>query len=544
MRVLVNSASNFLKAHGVSPREGWRHAEARAPTQASMLVFKEEAVRHVAFTKRRRRTACVSYSSLVDHELSHSEEESNLTLCVPFEIPARFAHQKSALDAILGPDYTHARSGIVRSPCGSGKSHIGVQASLHIRRPVLVVTPSHEANQEWVRTYAMYGVRPHVCGQEKRITSDAQPAVVVITYRLLVCATTRPIHTLSYESLLVGNVWDFGLVIFDEVWTLPASTHMKAAALIPAKVRIGLTADERRRDGQQDAITSFVGPMLFDLSVDDALCTGVIASVSRRVMVVSMSDCLRDAYDAANCENKHIMSILNPQKIQAMSSVMAATSCKKIIVYCDKLNAIPYIADLLCRTNRVPFVGVLSGSSSSSTRKSICKKMRGLPSAIAIFSRVGNAAIDLPDVDLIIEISVVDRSAQQKTQRDGRAQRFDERKGNSSIVTIVTHGTREEAFARHRAEEARGSSTEWHDVPYVEACHCPWTDSHIIAWSSASYSKGKADGHQEGRMERKSKVKDGSNDARDIAWNQAQSEKRKASEGNLVDKRARLALDR
>ena len=96
-----------------------------------------------------------------------------------------------------------------------------------------------------------------------------------------------------------------------------------------------------------------------------------------------------------------------------------------------------------------------------------------LDGGVALFSKVGNASIDLPDVDLVIELSVVDQSAQQKTQREGRAQRTHAHKASAEVVTLVSKGTREEHFASKRDG---GTSNSWVERALVAQPDCPWSE--------------------------------------------------------------------
>ena len=96
----------------------------------------------------------------------------------------------------------------------------------------------------------------------------AAAAVVIITYKMLARAThLTALDDLAHELVVVGTVWRYGLEIFDEVWTQPAPTYLQSCARVPCRVRVGLTADERRCDGKESVITRFVGPVRHELTL-------------------------------------------------------------------------------------------------------------------------------------------------------------------------------------------------------------------------------------------------------------------------------------
>jgi DNA excision repair protein ERCC-3 len=67
-----------------------------------------------------------------------------------------------------------------------------------------------------------------------------------------------------------------------------------------------------------------------------------------------------------------------------------------------------------------------------------------------ILSRVGNFAVDLPDADVLIQVSGKYGSRQEEAQRLGRILRPKSDRHTASFYTLVSLQTCEEDFARHR----------------------------------------------------------------------------------------------
>lgn len=479
MYALHTPTARFLHAHDVPPRDDWTDATASDVRPPVSFV---DAVRHAAEHLRRTRPAVTD--ALVPRVFT-------ATNAVPTLPATLHDHQREALACVVGPaPHVLAQSGVIKAPCGSGKTLIGVAASIvcvaRTGRGTLVLAPTTEACHEWCARRAMLGGDVRMVGSGNNSGNSgalrSQPAVVVTTYATLARATCVPVARLSPELALVGNVWSYGLLVLDEVWTLPATTYVAACARVPACVRLGLTADERRCDGREGVVASFVGPVLYAVSPDRARAEGVIARVEREVVVVATSAAFQALHARVGVEARRVLAALNPQKMHALRDLLDRTPARKVLVYCDKLAAVPFVRDFLgkcCCTGHRPMVGVLTGSTRADERARVCREMKTGVAGVALFSRVGNASIDLPDVELLVEVSVVDASVQQKTQRDGRAQRACEGKVAARVVTLVSKGTREEVFARTRAR--RDGDTVFETRALVAMPACPWDETTLTA---------------------------------------------------------------
>jgi DNA excision repair protein ERCC-3 len=67
-----------------------------------------------------------------------------------------------------------------------------------------------------------------------------------------------------------------------------------------------------------------------------------------------------------------------------------------------------------------------------------------------VLSKVGNFAIDLPDADVLIQVSGAFGSRQEEAQRLGRILRPKSDGRAARFFTLVSRDTREEEFAHHR----------------------------------------------------------------------------------------------
>jgi DNA excision repair protein ERCC-3 len=67
-----------------------------------------------------------------------------------------------------------------------------------------------------------------------------------------------------------------------------------------------------------------------------------------------------------------------------------------------------------------------------------------------VLSKVGNFAVDLPDADVLIQVSGAFGSRQEEAQRLGRILRPKADGRAAHFFTLVSRETREEEFAHHR----------------------------------------------------------------------------------------------
>lgn len=538
MPVVCEDAARVLDAHpDVAWPESWTRAIPGKPLPLSMheKVTKAQAVKYV--TGRRRQTLHVAQKDprylstlhpLHDYAIRR-DEEAYESLRKPILIPQRYGFQLDVFHAMFyggdggGAVRRTVRSGIVISPCGSGKTSIGKHAAFGVRGPTCIVTTTVESVNQWVRCFRDAGVADvRALGRDPTngVNPERPPSVTITTYTYLSTshAASKATADLKYETLVALYLWQYDLLIMDEVWTLPADTHLRACAALRTKVRLGLTADERRCDGKHFQIQAFVGPVLYEMTLANARERGIIASTKHRVIEVPVSTTFAALYDAADAERRRMLAVLNPHKITRLITLLDEAATKnKVVVFCDKVSALPMLADVLRRSSRRPFVGTLTGALSKAERQRVIDEVRRRPTCVALFSRVGNAALDVPDIDLNIEVSVVDGAAQQKTQRDGRAQRVCEGKDSGDVVTLVSSGTHEVGFAKTQMEQSRGETEatwetevaevaetrkrkerEDEDVPPrpqvggTASCgSCPWTDEQLATLCATAATRKK-----------------------------------------------------
>ena len=96
-------------------------------------------------------------------------------------------------------------------------------------------------------------------------------------------------------------------------------------------------------------------------------------------------------------------------------------------------------------------IPIITGSTASAEREDLYNKFRSGEVRHLVLSKVGNFAIDLPDANVLIQVSGTFGSRQEEAQRLGRILRpKSSGEGDAHFYTLVTRDTRELDFAHHR----------------------------------------------------------------------------------------------
>lgn len=171
----------------------------------------------------------------------------------------------------------------------------------------------------------------------------------------------------------------WGLIIYDEVHLLPAPVF-RITAQLQARRRLGLTAAD---------------------------CTEIrIPQTQERQM----------DYATAGRRYQFRVAAENPLKLDVVQNVLEQEAGHRILIigeYLDQLKAIAQRVD----------VPLITGKTSQKKRDRLYASFRNGEISGLILSRVGNFALDLPDADVLIQVSGKYGSRQEEAQRLGRVLR-------------------------------------------------------------------------------------------------------------------------
>lgn len=125
-----------------------------------------------------------------------------------------------------------------------------------------------------------------------------------------------------------------------------------------------------------------------------------------------------------------------------LSAARKASRCARLVIG-EYINQVEAMATEI----RAPLV---IGKTPQAERWRIYEKFRSGELRCIVLSNVGNFAIDLPDADLLIQVSGAFGSRQEEAQRLGRVLRPKADGRAARFFTLVSRATREAEFAHHR----------------------------------------------------------------------------------------------
>jgi DNA excision repair protein ERCC-3 len=348
-------------------------------------------------------------------------------------------YQRDAADIFYAGGDVRGGSGVIVLPCGAGKTIVGIAAMALVQRNTLVLTTSITAVKQWRRE-----ILDKTDIADKDVTEYSGEIkeigpITVATYQIL---THRPDKDSEFPHFKLFDQRDWGLIIYDEVHLLPAPVF-RVTANIQARRRLGLTATLIREDGREEDVFSLIGPKKYDVPWRELEQRGWIAEASCNEIRVALPELLRMEYAVAEQRNKYRIASENPAKDDVVERLLEQYADKHVLIIGQYLKQLR----LLSKRFEIPLI---TGQTANAEREDLYNKFRRGEIHQLILSKVGNFAIDLPDANVLIQVSGTFGSRQEEAQRLGRILRPKSSGEVSHFYTLVTRNTNEMDFAHHR----------------------------------------------------------------------------------------------
>ncbi|MCS7045543.1 MAG: DEAD/DEAH box helicase [Gemmataceae bacterium] len=348
-------------------------------------------------------------------------------------------YQRDAAEVFYAGGDVHGGSGVVVLPCGAGKTIVGIAAMALMQKATLILTTSITAVKQWIREILdKTTLSPSEIAEYSGEKKSLGP-VTVATYQIL---THRSDKNEDFPHFKLFDERDWGLIIYDEVHLLPAPVF-RVTANIQARRRLGLTATLIREDGREQDVFSLIGPKKYDVPWRELEARGWIAEATCCEIRTSLPDDLRMDYAVAEWRRKYRLASENPAKAEIVARLLEQYAGKQVLIIGQYLKQ---LRDLKKRFN----IPLITGQTPTSEREELYHKFRHGELRQLILSKVGNFAIDLPDANVLIQVSGTFGSRQEEAQRLGRILRPKANGDLAHFYTIVTRDTRELDFAHHR----------------------------------------------------------------------------------------------
>jgi superfamily II DNA or RNA helicase len=144
-------------------------------------------------------------------------------------------------------------SGVLVAYTGFGKTVLGYHAAFVAQRKTIVITTKEDIYDQWVAGAQKFlGLQPHEIGEVRGDKCE------VIGTKFVVAMIQSLAKSEKYPDWVFQ---DFGLAIFDECHRVPAEQFSNAIWMIPARIRLGLSATPDRADGKETVVYAHIGPI-------------------------------------------------------------------------------------------------------------------------------------------------------------------------------------------------------------------------------------------------------------------------------------------
>ena len=348
-------------------------------------------------------------------------------------------YQRQAAEAFYLAGSERGGSGVIVLPCGAGKTVVGLAAMAMVGQTTLVLATSLTSVKQWRRELLdKTTLEPEDIAEYTGEQKHTGP-VTLTTYQILTWRADRE-SDFPHLKLFQARAW--GLIVYDEVHLLPAPVF-RATADLQARRRLGLTATLVREDGREGDVFALIGPKRFDVPWKDLEQQAWIATATCVEVRVPMSAERRMEYALAERRVQFRVAAENPAKLSHLRDILRHYPDGRVLVIGEYLDQVEAIA----KDIGAPLV---TGKTAQAERERVYEQFRQGELKRIVLSKVGNFAVDLPDADVLIQVSGAFGSRQEEAQRLGRILR-PKRDGRAAhFFTLVSRDTREEEFAHHR----------------------------------------------------------------------------------------------
>jgi DNA excision repair protein ERCC-3 len=392
------------------------------------------------------------------------------------------AYQEDAAEVYWAQGSAAGGSGVIVLPCGAGKTIVGMAAMQRTQCATLILCPNTVAVRQWIRELLdKTTLTEDQVGEYTGLKKEVRP-VTVTTYQVLTYRPRRkkanagdgengstgaeergngasPLPTDSpvpmngraaaklgvldeYPHMQLFTTLDWGLIIYDEVHLLPAPVF-RITAEIQARRRLGLTATLVREDGREGEVFSLVGPKKYDVPWKDLERQGWIATAECHEIRVALDEDDRMEYAVTDQDGKYRFAATNRKKLDVISMLAQKHREDSVLIIGQFLDQLGKIAE---RIN----APLITGETPVRQREKLYAQFRDGEINQLVLSKVGNFSVDLPDANVLVQVSGMFGSRQEEAQRLGRVLRPKQNGLLAHFYSIVTRDTLDQEFAAKR----------------------------------------------------------------------------------------------
>lgn len=311
-------------------------------------------------------------------------------------------------------------SGVLRLPCGAGKTTIGCAVLGRTATPGLVLMHTLDLVEQWARR-----VRDEL-GVEAVIASEGrrpEPGRV----------TLATVQTLARWPWWERAEWGraFGLVIMDEAHHTPAATFVDVVLSLPALYRLGLTATPTRADGLTDWLWAHLGPERYGVEQADLQREGAVLVPELRVLETGWTPALRpDGRDPTPDQIRRQRMHDGDRNGQIAATVRdLVAEGRQVLVLVDQVPHARALARAMGGT-------ALHGELGDTERRRTLQDALAGRVRVLVATSVADEGLDLPGLSALV-LAVPSSARAKVEQRVGRILRPQEGKPTPVVVDVL-----------------------------------------------------------------------------------------------------------
>uniref|UniRef100_A0A8D0A488 DNA 3'-5' helicase n=1 Tax=Sander lucioperca TaxID=283035 RepID=A0A8D0A488_SANLU len=312
-----------------------KEEEEEEETQTVSFEIRQEMIEEL-----QKRCIQLEYPLLAEYDFRNDTVNPDINIDLKPTAVLR-PYQEKSLRKMFGNG--RARSGVIVLPCGAGKSLVGVTAACTVRKRCLVLGNSSVSVEQWKAQFKMWSTidDSQIC----RFTSDAKDkpigcSVAISTYSMLGHTTKRSWEAERVMEWMRSQEW--GLIILDEVHTIPAKMFRRVLTIVQAHCKMGLTATLVREDDKIVDLNFLIGPKLFEANWMELQNNGYIAKVQCAEVWCPMSPEFYREYVAIKTKKRMLFYTMNPNKFRVCQFLIRFHERRndKIMVFADNVFAL------------------------------------------------------------------------------------------------------------------------------------------------------------------------------------------------------------
>lgn len=297
-------------------------------------------------------------------------------------------NQVEAVDTMV-----KSTGGILAAATGKGKTAMAVAAIQKIGRQALIVVPTEVLLEQWIERICGSPLIP-ACTDLKRSDIGIIQGPRADSGKPLTIAT---VQTLSQKDYSKAYLDQFGILVCDEVHRMGAPEWGKACSKVASRIRWGLSATPKRKDGLDDVFLLNIGPIVYTmLELDDH----IIPSVVRLLTGTNMADgAVENPWNGKLNFSKMYKVLSNDvrrNELLASEIFKAYQKGRKILALSKRLEHMEKIrALLLLRGVKTEDIGILNAKTKD--REKVLRDSR----IVIGIEQIAGTGLDQPDLDTL-----------------------------------------------------------------------------------------------------------------------------------------------